>query len=288
MANPQGRNVTMRMSLLAFALVLGAPVAAQTGITVWSMRVKMPDSLQARAAGIAEVDTRITLATDGNRLGFQVDLGDAMASAMPGTDLSAMRLNAVVHANGDSASIGIILPPEIAAMAGGGIGFRYDVAIPDSIPGVPVPNVDSLMEAQQGDEPDVTNTGRTATVAGITCEEWTVTPKVKDATATTFDHVGICVTEDLPALRAFTTVFERHLPDLGFDFDEMKAMGRKWFGGRDIVAIRTVMGADRDIVIELVSSSTAAPDASFFTLPEGLQPFPMEMVKAMLPTNPGM
>ena len=99
------------------------------------------------------------------------------------------------------------------------------------------------------------------------------------------DKIQMCLTQSVPALRAFTTLFEKYLPEMGVDFSEMKEMGKKWFGGRDLVAVRTVMG---EIVIQLESTSNTAPDASFFTLPDGLQPFPVEMLKAMIPATQGM
>lgn len=270
-----------RLPLTVLTLLLAVmPLQAQSGTTVWSMRMKMPDSLQAKAGGLSEIDMRWTLGTDGDRLGFQMDFGEGMATAMPGIDLSSIRMQAVVHSGGDSASIGIILPPEIAAAMGGGIGMRLDVAIPDTLPGFPMPNLDSLMNAQQGDQPTVTNTGRTATVAGISCEEWEMTPKQSDSLPFS-GKISMCLAESVPAMRAFTSLFERYMPSMGFDFSEMKEMGRKWFGGRELVAIRTVIGDNQDIVMQLESSTNKAPDASFFTLPDGLSPFPMEMIKGM-------
>lgn len=276
----------MRLRMLALlGLGLTTTLPAQSGTTVWSMRMKMPDTVSAMAGGLSEIDMRWTLATDGSRLGMQMDFGEAMAAALPGMDLSSVRVNAVVHAGGDSASIGMILPPELAAQMGGGIGLRMDVAIPDSLTGFPTPNVDSLMEANQGEEPNVVNTGRMSTVGGISCEEWEVTPKSPSDSMPFGDKIQMCVAESIPALRAFTSLFEKYMPDMGVDFSELKKMGQKWFGGRDLVAVRTVMG---EIVVQLESSSNTAPDASFFTLPEGLQPFPVEMLKAMIPATPGM
>jgi hypothetical protein len=195
-----------------------------------------------------------------------------------------VRVNAVVHSGGDSVSIGMILPPELAAQMGGGIGLRMDMAIPDSLTGFPAPNVDSIMEANQGDQPDVVNTGRTSTIAGITCQEWEVTPKVVSDSMPFGEKMQMCVTESVPALSAFTSLFEKYMPNMGVDFGEMKKLGRKWFGGRDVVAIRSVVG---EIVVQLESSSNTAPDPSFFVLPDGLQPFPVEMLKAMIPATPG-
>jgi hypothetical protein len=251
------------------------------------MRMKMPDTLSARAGGLSEIDMRMTMATDGERLGMQVDFAETMATAITGFDLSAMRLNAVVHSGGDSVSIGIIMPPEMAAMTGGGIGMRLDMAIPDKLEGFPVPNFDSLMAENQGEEPVVTNTGRTMMVAGVRCEEWDITPQQPADSIPFGGAMHICVAENIPSVEAFTTVAEKYLPDMGFDFGKLKEQGRKWFGGRELTAIRMVMGHDEEIVFQLESSSNTAPDPSFFTLPDGLQPFPVEMVKAMIPGSQG-
>jgi hypothetical protein len=277
----------MRSTLLAASLLLAAPLAGQSGTTVWSMRMKMPDTLSARAGGLSEIDMRMTMATDGERLGMQVDFAETMASAVPGFDLSAIRFNTVVHGGGDSVSIGIILPPEMAAMTGGGIGMRLDMAIPDKLEGFPVPNFDSLMAENQGEEPVVTNTGRTMMVAGVRCEEWDITPQQPADSIPFGGAMHLCVAENIPAVKAFTTVAEKYLPDMGFDFGKLKERGRKWFGGREMTAIRMVMGHDEEIVFQLESSSNTAPDPSFFTLPDGLEPFPIEMVKAMIPGSQG-
>ena len=54
-----------------------------------------------------------------------------------------------------------------------------------------------------------------------------------------------------------------------------------------MTTIRMVMGTEGEIVMQLESSTTTAPDASFFVLPDGLQPFPIEAFKSMMPTNSG-
>lgn len=271
----------MRRSLLTTSLfLLAVPVAAQSGTTVWSMRMDLADSMQSKVGGLSVIDMRWTLATDGTRLGFQVDFGPEMAAAMPNMDFSAMRMQAVIHPGGDSVSVGVVLPPEIAASMGGGIGLRLDMAIPDTIRNPAMPDLDSLMATNQGQQPSVVNTGRRSTVAGIACEEWEVTPQQPDSMPLS-GKMQMCLTDQVPALRAFTALFERYMPDLGVDFGEMKEMGRKWFGGRDLVAIRTVIGDNQDIVVQLESATSTAPDASFFVLPEGLQPFPIDMFKGM-------
>lgn len=272
----------MRGSLLITTLLfLAAPVAAQSGTTVWSMRMKMPDSLAAKAGGLSEIDMRMTMATDGSRLGMQLDFSESMAAAVPGFDLSSIRVNAIVHAGGDSASVGIIFPPELAAQMGGGIGMRLDLPIPDKFDGLPVPNLDSLMEANEGEEPNIANTGRTSIVAGVSCEEWEMTPRVPADSTPFGGKFQLCVAENVPGMKAFTSAVEKYLPDIGIDFSEFRERGKKWFGGREMTAVRMVMGDNQDIVFQLESSTNTAPDASFFTLPDGLQPFPMEMVKGM-------
>jgi hypothetical protein len=282
--------MTMRARLFALLGLAFTTTAlpAQSGTTVWSMRMKMPDSIAAKAGGLSEIDMRLTMATDGNRLGMQVDFSESMATAIPGVDLSSIRMNAVVHAGGDSASIGMIFPPELAAQMGGGIGMRIDVAIPDNFDALRVPDMDSLMEAGQGEEPTVTNTGRTSMVGGVQCEEWEMTPTTSTDSMPFGDKMLLCLAEDLPAMKAFNALVEKYLPDMGLDFDELKEQAKKYFGGREMVPVRMIFGTNQDMVLQLESSSNTAPDASFFTLPEGLQPFPVEMLKAMIPATPGM
>lgn len=269
----------MRLTLLAFASLLAAPLAAQSGTTVWSIRMPIPDSLQGQTMGLTDVDLRLTLGTDGRRVGMQFDFGEAMAAALPTMDVSAMRIQATTSAGGDSVSIGVVLPPELAAMMGGGIGMRLDLAIPDSLD-LRGWDLDSLVEANQREQPKPINTGRTDTVAGIACEEWRIPT---EPTAETPNPVPahLCLATSVPALSAFNTAVERQLPGFAGRFAQWKTAAREWFGGRDLVVVRSVIGEDEPIVVQLESVSAAAPDPSFFTLPMGLNPLPLDFVKGI-------
>jgi hypothetical protein len=86
--------------------------------------------------------------------------------------------------------------------------------------------MDSLMNANQGEEPKVVNTGQKSTVAGISCEEWEVSAMVPSDSAPFGDKIKLCLAESVPALRAFTSLFEKYMPDLGVDFGEMKQLGK--------------------------------------------------------------
>src|SRR5690606_16782708 len=105
----------------------------------------------------------------------------SMIAAFPTMDLSGVRLVAVVPVSGDSFHVGVVMPPEIAAQMGGGMGFRIDGAIPDSIP-MPggfdslMTEMDSITDAQREHLTDSwKDTGRRSTVGGSACEEWTMT-----------------------------------------------------------------------------------------------------------------
>lgn len=270
----------MRRLLLAGSLLLAPPLAAQAGTVTWSLRGNVPDTVRAMA-GMSEFELFGTFATDGSRLAGQFTVGPAMAASVMAFDLTTARLQMVIDAEGSAVSLGVVLPPELAAQMGGAIGFRLDLPIPDSLP-LPV-NIDSLMTANEDREPEVTNTGRGDVVAGIPCEIWTMTPPADSMPADSMT-MTLCLAEPVPAMRAINDAVERHLPRFGVDLEEMKAAGRKYFGGRDLMPIRIEMafGTGR-VVMQLESVSTDAPDGSLFTLPDGLEPFPLEMFQGMLP-----
>ena len=272
----------MRRLLLAGSLLVTAPLAAQAGTATWSVRTTLPDTLQA-TAGFSEVELLFTTATDGERLGFQMTVGPTMAASFVAMDLSTARFQVVTNAAGDSLAMGIVMPPDLAAQMGGGIGFRIDMAIPDSVP-VPFAgmNMDSLMSAPEAETPSVINTGRTDTVAGLGCEIWTMSGPTDSIPV---DSVAIttCLAEPTPALTAISELMLKRLPKLGLDIEQMREMGRKYYGGRELVPIRMVLSiGTMEFVMQLESLSETSPGQSFFTLPEGLQPFPIEMFTGMM------
>lgn len=273
----------MRRLLLAGLLLAAPPVAAQAGTMVWSVRGNLPDTVETMA-GLSEFELVFTVGTDGARLGTQMTVGPTMAAAIAAIDLTTARFQAVVNAAGDSLSLGVVLPPDLAAQMGGSIGFRLDIAIPDSLP-LPVPtmNIDSLLEAaDEGVMPQVTNTGRTDTVAGVPCEIWTMQPALDSLPADSM-AITMCLAEPSPVMTAINDLMRERVPSIGLDLDEMKEAGKRFFGGRELVPVMMVLDiGGQDVVVRLMSVSAEAPDPSFFTLPEGLQPFPIEMFQGMM------
>ncbi len=266
----------MRRLLLAATVLVTAPLTAQTGTSSWAVTVTVPDSLQAMLQGTNQFDMRLTMATDGQRLAMQVEPGPEMIARSTTTDLSGVRFQAILNASGDTLSLGIVLPPALAtAMGATGVGYRLDLPL-DSL-NLPDGAADSLRERMaDSNRVHPVDTGERATVAGLPCEEWRA---VNDSTGGTFT---MCMTDPPAALKAATDVMERHFPRFVTMMEKLSAEQRAEFGGRKLVPIRMVMQDDQRMTMELLSLSDAAPDPSFFTLPLDLQPFPMEMVKAMM------
>lgn len=288
----------MRRLLLAGSILFGAPAAisAQVGTQVWTMRVDLPDSMASRTAGLTEIEFKMTFASNGTAHAMQMEAGPAMVAAFPMIDLSAVRFLAVLPVEGDSFHVGVVFPPELAAQLGGGIGWRVDGVIPDSLP-LPA-TFDSLMqagneEAKADFKPEWKDTGRRSTAGGLPCEEWTMTVDPKDFPAA--DTTGpqepvvmqFCLAEKGGLMTAWTDWMKRRLPQLMTGYDQLHAEGLAQFGGRDMVPLRMELTAPVAMKFELVSQSDTAPDASFFKLPDGLEPFPMEMFGAMMPGQSG-
>jgi hypothetical protein len=273
----------MRRLLLAGLFLVAPPAAAQAGTVVWSLRGTLPDSMPPVAAGLSEIDLMFTFATDGSRLGMQMTIGPIMAASVVAMDLSTARIQVVTNAAGDSLAIGVVFPPEISAQMGGGIGYRLDFEVPDSF-AFPVLGLDSLLAAASEDDvdgPEAINTGQTDTVAGIPCEIWTMA--TGDDSSPGLPMITMCLAESVPALTAINDLTKRLLPDFGFDLEELQTRSWNHFGGRELIPVRMMIGDDGEqFVFQLEQASSEAPDAAFFTLPEGLQPFPIEALQGMM------
>lgn len=273
----------MRRLLLASLMLVTPPLAAQAATMTWAIRGSVPDTVQAMA-GLSEFEFILTFGTDGARLGTQMTIGPTMAAGVVAMDLTSARVQAVVNAAGDTLSIGIIVPPELGAQLGGTIGYRLDLPIPDSL-ALPTGgfDLDSLLDAvDEGEQPRVTNTGRTDTVAGVACEIWTMQPPL-DSMPSDSTEITMCLTEPTAAMNAINDLTQSRLPNFGFDLEEMKAAGARFFGGRELVPVLVVVGTgDQHVTFRLMAISDAAPDPSFFTLPAELEPFPLAMFQGML------
>lgn len=284
----------MRRAILAFAALAAAPAIApaQVGTMEWMMRIDIPDSATGRTGGLSEIEMRMIYAHNGEAWAMQLQPAQSMVAAFPMMDLSGVRLVAVVPVSGDSFHVGVVMPPDIAAQMGGGMGFRVDGAIPDSIP-LPA-SFDSLLAAEQSAQaefkPQWKDTGRRATVGGQGCEEWTMSIDPRDypmADSTDLEPIDIqmCLAEESGLMKAWTEWLKNRIPGLMANYEQLRLEGMAQFGGRTLVPIRMEMTAPLAMRFELISQSNTAPDASFFRLPEGLEPFPMEMFRGMMPTG---
>ncbi len=270
----------MRRSWLAALFCLPTLLAAQASTATWTVHVVLPDSLAPMTQGIHEIELQMTAATDGQRVAMQMNPGARMAAQIPTIDLAAARLQVILPAGGDTVQLGLVLPPEIAGAMGVSLGYRFDLPL-DAIPD-PTTFADSITAKVEngGDSTEFINTGARETVAGIACEVWRVTSP-RDTTGT---EVAMCLAEPTPALRSMTEVMERRFPSLARLREKFADSARARFGGRDLLPIRIRVTGPSDMLVELQSISDTAPDASFFVLPAGLDPFPLEMFKGMLPT----
>ena len=265
-----------RAAVLAGLLV--PAVGAQGGTATWMVRGRVSDSLsQATGGAVSTFDFVMTMGTDGHQVGMLLAPGPEMTAGSLAMDLSTLRVQAIFGANPDSMSIGVTMPPDIAAMMGGGLGFRIDMAIPDSMP---IPFDPDTIET--GPQPTYANTGATETVAGLACEVWTITP-APDSTGHQGEALEMCLAPQPPAFKAFKAAMGSRFEQLTSQFTKLaKDQPENPFEGRDLLAVRFRMTGEVDIVVELQSISDASPDPSFFLLPAELQPFPMEMFEGMM------
>lgn len=282
--NPEGprMRIPIRATMLA-ALLAPAGLTAQSATAIWKLEIKVPDSLQQKGPGIPGlIDLRATMATNGKESGFQLEPSPEMIASFAKMDLTGARLTVAMPNDGDSVHVGIVMPPDVAAMMGGGIGFRLDFQVPDSLPFLPgveelesnKPDADSLAKMLHEMFRD---TGRSETVAGTSCKVWKLV--FPDSTNSGEQmSMNFCIAKGTPALLRLKN-------SMGGSFKKMQEVWQEQFKGmnfpfanQDMVPIKVSMDSPINMTYELISATTAAPDNSFFTLPEGLQPFPMEMI----------
>lgn len=272
--------------ILTLALI-GVPSLLQAqggGVSVWSLRGTLPDTVQKASRGmLSTIDLRMTMATDGQRVSLLIAPGADMIAASLATDLSTVRMQVVTSSTDDTVHIGVVLPPQIAAMMGGGIGFRADVPMTaDFIKGLAT---DSMIEAitmkadslnADAAKPEFHNTGRSDTVAGVPCEMWTVTGGRNKT-----DTMEMCLAAKPPAMQALSDAMGTRFSSFTSAFAKLGSEMENPFGDRNLMAVRFRMVGDADFTFELVSLSNDPPAATFFELPAGLQPFPMEMLQGI-------
>lgn len=265
--------VRRSLSLILVALAAAAPIPAQlpTGTLVMGVHVKLPDSLKMLPVpGGSSIDLQITVMSDGRRVATDIAPGPAMITALP--MLQGIRVHAMYALGRDTLHAGVLLPP---ALAGGAPGYRIDVPLTmlDSIrrtsshllDSIGTKLTDSLRKAFP--HPAYHSLGTTATVAGITCEEW--------ETIILMDTTRTCVIPTPAILRAMQDYIKRATgaQQLMDQLPGMSEAAKAAFGGRDMTSIRTV-NVKTGLLVELVSYTATVPDAAGFDLPANLLPFP--------------
>jgi hypothetical protein len=262
--------VSRRLLAILTAATIAAPtLAAQAATTTWNVRFSIPDSLQGRTMGVGEVDARFIVATDGNSVAMQAEPGP-MSSLNGG---SGFRLHVILPAAGDSVHLGVVMPPELAAQMGGGVGWRLSLAIPDSLP-IPILDPDSLLNEEL---PRTERVGTTDVVGGISCNNWLLYSK-PDSNGVAQPPATICVASTVPALKNIGSALERLLPQLMYGIEKWADSNRRMFGSSDVTLVSYSAGDDAPMMVQLESASETAPDASFFVLPPGLEPLPPELL----------
>ncbi|HET9064903.1 MAG TPA: hypothetical protein VFN22_03670 [Gemmatimonadales bacterium] len=274
---------TLRSALASLALI-GAPTllhAQGGGVAVWSMHATLPDTVQQAVRGmLSTIDLRMTMATDGQRVSMLIAPGPEMIASSLTTDLSTVRLQVVMSGTDDTVHIGVVLPPEIAAMMGGGLGFRLDMPLPASLLEGMLP--DSMLAVLASDSMQATtaefhDTGRSDTVAGIDCHIWTLAGLGMESA----DSLEMCVAPQPPALKAMSSAMRSRFASLMSKLEQIGADKPSPFGTKDQMAVRVRMQGDANFTLELVSMSNDAPAVTYFELPPGLEPFPMELLQGM-------
>ena len=263
---------------LATALLLASasPLVAQgapAGTATFQMTIHLPDSLKTPIPLAGDMSFQMIMMTDGHRVAMEI---------LPSTSqplMAGMHLKATFTIGADTLHVGILLPAETAAAAGGGSGMRVDV--PVSLLGAGNPLLGKMMDSVTRTMTDslgkflpaYRRLGTTATVAGITCEEWE-TVVLSDTTRT-------CVIATPPAVLA---LLERFKTMTGFAtmlarIPGMADLQKQAYGGKQVIPIRTV-NTKLGMRLELTSFTAGAPDAAVFELPADLQVMPLPTMPA--------
>lgn len=256
------------------ALAATAPISAQLpppGTIVISMQMKLPDSVKVPLPIGNSIDLQISIMTDGRRVAADLAPGPGMTLWM----LPGIRLHALYAPGADTIHAGILFPAEMAAAAGGASGYRFDIPLStlDSLRRANSHTVDSIIKKLTDSigtvipHPAYRSLGVTATVAGITCEEW--------ETIVAMDTTRLCLIPT-PALIRAVQDYVKRISGAEQWMDRLPGLAdaaKEAFGGRDMTPIRTV-NVKTGLRIELVSYTPGVPDAARFDLPPNLQPLP--------------
>lgn len=257
----------------AAAIAAASPAAAvaQQGTVSYSIRASLPDTMASVVNGMKELDLQVTLAFGSSRAAFTLAAGPAMQWA-GNIDLSQARVLGVLNRSGDSLTMAVLLPQEIAMMMGGSPGIRMDLPL-STMNGGAI-DTDSLLREEQ--EAKYENTGRRDTVAGRSCELWNVT------SPTAPRPMEMCVAEAHPVAKRMFDWSDKVGP-LSNAMTEIQEASRKRFGGRDMMVLRMRYSDGSDsFTMEMLDITEGEPDAGFFLIPEGLQVIGADLIQGMI------
>ena len=255
----------LRLNLLSVLILLPivrvAPLVAQGttgGSVTFHVKAHVPDSVAAMT-GSPNVDTRMTVATDGQRFAMDIELGTTGPTA-------GMHVKMIFAVGADSVHMGIMMPPELAASTGTS-GMRMDM--PMSMMGAGNPLLSGLMDSVSKAlvNPTYHSLGSTATVAGVRCAEWIMVSGI--------DTMRTCVIPTPPELTALQEKMNKMtgMKEMLAQLPGMADMQRKAYDGKAMTPIRAINGK-AGTTMELESFFAGAPNPATFELPADLQPMP--------------
>jgi len=253
--------MTSRHLAVVLAVAAAAPLAAQ-GTLVGTATFHMTMHVTAGTPGGAalppgtEMEAEMTYATDGRHFVMQNVMNSSSVPMMSG-----MMTRMIFTVGSDSIHMGIVMPPEIAAQTGS-IGTKMDLSMAQlTAAGKPAAALmDSVVRANAGRT--YRALGTTATVAGITCQEW--------ESIAAGDTTRSCVIPTPPALAAMQEQFKTfQSAAILSNMPGLDAMQKQAYGGQAVTPIRTT-STRTGMVLELTKYSATAPDPAMMQLPAGL------------------
>ncbi|MGH7583585.1 MAG: hypothetical protein ACREL5_10200 [Gemmatimonadales bacterium] len=259
--------LTLAAGVIWFIPSTVAAQATPVGTVVIAMHVTPGASTGAGMLGT--VGLRFTAASDGQRSAVTISFDSLGGSAAM---LQGAWLRVISRRGADSADILVSLTPALRmmippAITGGdsslGVSLRIGTHAADSV----IQN-DTLVK----DSTHATPTGRYRTVAGMRCEDWRVVSGT--------DSGLVCMAQQSTATEPLVGWARERLHISGPRADRLSQI----FRGQKLIPLRAEK--DSQLVVEVVSATSAAPAADVFAIPAGFHPLDTQALKAMIP--PGM
>lgn len=267
-------NALVRLSVLGL-FAAASPLAAQAavGTVEYTMSMHVPESAGIPVPGGTFVTMQWTVMTDGHRIAMEI-----VPTVLSSPVMTGMVIKMIFTPGSDSMHMGIILPPALAAAAGGAPGMRMDAPI--SMMGTANPLLAGLVDsvgkamkdslAKGGARPTWRSLGTTSTIAGVSCEEW--------ESVAMGDTTRSCVIPTPAAVQALQEQFKAKsgMATLMGQIPGMAELEKSAYGGRAMTPIR--MDSRRTgMHMEFVKYTPGAPDPARMELPAGLTPMPAGM-----------